>query len=103
MLKKIEFSCGHSERIILYGGEEAIKKQIKEAKKNGICSACFIEKKEKEKKKGCRQVELPYYIYIKKYSKTYATKLGSYNPKKKTIIVYVPRGERLEEENDGER
>lgn len=88
----VRFSCGHEERIELFGKTSEREKRIAYYEERGICPACYREKKEIEKSIGCDEIEMPYRDYKLLYAAC-KTKAGSYNGITKTIIVYVPKNE----------
>lgn len=90
----VNFSCGHEERIELFGKLTERERKIKYFEERGICSCCYKEQKEMEKSIGCEEVEMLYKDYKLKYANC-QTKAGSYNGTTKTIIVYVPKEEKL--------
>lgn len=91
----VDFSCGHTEEIQLFGKVSERNRKIKYYEESGICSTCYREQKEIEKSIGCNEVRMHYKDYKTKYADC-KTKSGSYNGSDKTIIVYIPVG-RVEE------
>lgn len=87
----VKFSCGHEERIELFGRTREREEKIKFFERVGECSVCYKARKNKEAAQGCVEVEMHYGEYKKNYAGC-KTKESSYNPDTKTIVVYVPDG-----------
>lgn len=85
----VKFSCGHEERIELFGKMTERDNKIKYYERYGVCPCCYREQKEMEKAAGCEEREMYYGDYKKNFADC-KTKAGSYNGTAKTIIVYVP-------------
>ena len=88
MKYNVKFSCGHSEEIQIYGPGAERERKIAYFEKYGLCSCCYRELKETEKKGDCEEVEMLYREYKNNYADR-KTKSGSYNKDTKTIIVYI--------------
>jgi len=82
----VTFSCGHTETKELFGSERERRAKIEYWGKSGKCTECY----EKEKYADCDEIEMSYAEYKKNYTDC-KTKSGSYDAKRKTIIVYVPK------------
>lgn len=82
----VKFSCGHTHIIELYGSTTDRERKIKYLEEYGVCPKC----KEVEKANNCEEVEMFYGEYKKNYNDC-KTKVNSYDKKRKTIIVYVPK------------
>ena len=93
----VNFSCGHTETVELFGKNADRQRKIAWFEESGLCSKCYAEKKAAEMTEGFDAVEMFYGDYKEKFSDC-KTKPGSYNRETKTIIVYVPK-----EENSDER
>lgn len=87
---EVKFSCGHTEVKTLFGKTSERESRIKYWEEYGTCSACFREKRAIELEMNNDQVEMPYRKYKEEYP-DHKTKAGSWNPEKKTIIVYIPK------------
>lgn len=90
----VNYSCGHSEVMELFGKEDERYRKIEYWEKCGICSACYREQKKIEaevdaEKRGLRPKEMTYREYKISYP-TYKAVPGSYNGKTKTIKVWIP-------------
>lgn len=85
----VNFSCGHTETVELFGKCTERERKIKFFEKSGICKECYKEQKNIEASIGCKEVTMSYREYKEKYPKC-KTKKGSYNANEKTIVVYVP-------------
>lgn len=85
----VSFSCGHTARITLFGAEKGRADKIEYYEKYGKCPDCRKMEKFLKDTYGCKEVEMTYREYKDLYPEC-RTKEGSYNPKMKTIIVYVP-------------
>jgi hypothetical protein len=85
----VNFSCGHTETIQLFGKTSERERKIAYFERCGVCSCCYREMKEMEKAIDCEEVEMFYGDYKKNYANC-KTKSGSYNGTTKTIVVYVP-------------
>ena len=90
MRYEVNFSCGHTETVFLYGKRQERERKIKYYEGHHVCSKCYRQSKEKEAAKRCDEVEMHYREYKEKYEYC-QTKSDSYNTETKTIIVYVPR------------
>lgn len=90
MKYNVNFSCGHTEKVELFGKYSEREKRIAYFEERGICSCCYREQKEVEKSIGCDEVEMSYRDFKQNHSGC-KTKAGSYNGTTKTIIVYVPK------------
>lgn len=88
----VKFSCGHEAEIELFGPTKERERKIKYYEQYGVCPDCYREQKEIDKSIGCKEVEMPYREYKTNFADC-KTKAGSYDGKKKTIIVYVPEEE----------
>lgn len=77
--------CGHEEQISVFGS--AAKKEGKiRYEESKSCIRCY----QAEKYKDHDEVKMSYAEYKSKYP-GYKTKAGSYDPKDKSIIVFLPR------------
>ena len=85
----VTFSCGHTETVALFGKISDRMNKIDYYQRHGLCSCCYQAQQNAKKADGCNEVEMHYGEYKRNYSEC-STKSGSYNPKTKTIIVYVP-------------
>lgn len=92
----VTFSCGHTCTVQLYGKTDERNKKIEYYSKYGLCTDCYREQREIEKSIGCKEVEMSYKDYKTNYPNC-KTKAGSYDGEKKTIIVYIPEDDNLEE------
>lgn len=90
MKYSVNFSCGHTETVELFGKTKDRDAKIAWFERSGVCSCCYREQQEIAKSIGCAEVEMPYKDYKQSYA-TCKTKSGSYNGTTKTIIVYVPQ------------
>lgn len=96
MKYEVRFSCGHTETVELSGKNADRQRKIAWFEASGLCSRCYAEQKSAEMAEGFDAVEMFYGEYKEKYSDC-KTKPGSYNRETKTIIVYVPKEETIEE------
>lgn len=87
----VNFSCGHTEEVALFGKHEDRYRRIEYLERCGVCSKCYQEQKDMENSVGCHEVRMHYKEYKNDYSNC-KTKSGSYDGETKTIIVYVPEG-----------
>lgn len=87
----VTFSCGHTETVVLFGPTKDRESKIAWYEKSGVCTNCYRAKLNEKKSAGCTEIEMPYRDYKNKFPEC-ATKTGSYNADKKSIIVYVPIG-----------
>ena len=92
---EVNFSCGHTERIELFGKVSERERKIEYFEERGICSECYKEQKKIEievaaEKAGLVATEMTYREYKNKYP-TAKTVPGSYNGETKTIVVYVSK------------
>lgn len=85
----VDFSCGHSEQVELFGKTADRERKIAYLEKNCVCSACKAEQKNIENSIGCEEVTMSYREYKTEYPNC-KTVQGSYNGTDKTITVYVP-------------
>ena len=85
----VNFSCGHTETIQLFGPTRERERKIAYFERSGICSECYREQRNIENSVNCEEVEMFYGDYKKNYPNC-KTKSGSYNGSTKTIIVYIP-------------
>ena len=90
MKYEVDFSCGHTGKVELYGKSEDRNKRIKYLEKYGICPECYKEQIEIEKSIGHKEVKMSYMEYKKNYADC-KTKSGSYDGEEKTITVYIPK------------
>lgn len=86
----VKFSCGHTEEIQLFGKTADRERKIAYYEQYGLCSCCYAAKKDAGKATDCVETEMFYGEYKRNYASC-ATKTGSYDAKKKTIVVYVPK------------
>lgn len=86
---EIKYLCGHSGTIQLFGKNEDRERKIKYYESHYICPDCYKEQF-RVPTAGCEEVEMFYRDYKHKCPQC-ETKPNSYDPKKKTIIVYVPK------------
>lgn len=85
----VKFSCGHEERIELFGKEIDRRRKIEYFEENGLCPNCYKEVINDETAKDCEVVEMLYKDYKNEYS-TCKTAKNSYNKDTKTITVFIP-------------
>lgn len=86
---EIKYLCGHSGTVQLFGKNEDRERKIKYYEFHYICPDCYKEQF-RVPTAGCEEVEMFYRDYKNKCPQC-ETKPNSYDPKKKTIIVYVPK------------
>lgn len=86
----VTFSCGHQERIELFGKNSERDRKIDYYKNYGVCRECYRAQKEIENAIGCDEIEMTYRQYKQEYANC-KTKNGSWNPETKTIVVYVKK------------
>ncbi|MGN0488028.1 MAG: hypothetical protein ACI4HO_02065 [Ruminococcus sp.] len=89
---EVKMACGHTRTVELFGKTSDRERKIKWLEENGICPDC----KAKENAQDCEEIEMLYGEYKKNYSDC-KTKPNSYNAKTKTIVVFVPIAEPIEE------
>ena len=89
----VEMSCGHKEEINLIGKIEEREKKIRYYKQYGLCKKCYAEKINRDNSNGCNEVKMTYADY-KNLCPEYKTKRNSYCADDKTVVVYVPVGDR---------
>ena len=81
----VKYACGHEGEVELYGPHK--ERETKMAWMETVdCPDCYAAKKFAD----CDEVEMSYSEYKNKYENC-KTKNNSYNPKTKTIIVYVKK------------
>lgn len=95
---EVKMACGHIHTVELFGKASDRERKIKWLEENGICPDC----KAKEAARGCEEIEMHYGEYKKNYSNC-KTKPNSYNAETKTVVVYVPIEEPVEETNPEEQ
>ena len=86
---EIKYICGHSGTIQLFGKNEDRERKIKYYESHYICPDCYKEQF-RVPTAECEAVEMFYRDYKHKCAQC-ETKPNSYDSKKKTIIVYVPK------------
>lgn len=92
---EVNFSCGHTETIELFGKVKDRERKIAYYEECGCCSACYSEKKRiemevKAEKEGLECVEMHYGEYKRNYEDC-KTVPGSYNGETKTIKVWIKK------------
>ena len=90
----VKFSCGHEERMQLYGPTKDRYRKIEYFERQGLCRACWEEQRRidaeaKAKKEGLVEVEVGYREYKEKWPRAQQIP-GSYNGERKTIRIYLP-------------
>lgn len=85
----VKFACGHTDTVELFGKAADRERKIAFYEKNCLCPDCYKDMKEEEKKMNCIEVEMSYKEYKESYPEC-TTKVGSYDAKDKTIVVYIP-------------
>lgn len=79
-------SCGHTEQVEVFGKNSDRERKLKWYEET-CCKDCYRDHIHADDK----EVEMPYREYKLNYSDC-KTKPGSYNPRTKTVVVYVPEG-----------
>ena len=74
----VTFSCGHEERVELFGQHKDRERKIKYYEESGLCPACYAKQKQQDeaKKAGC---EIPKLITGKYWNKTVYGRDGYYS------------------------
>lgn len=99
MKYSVEFSCGHTEEVQIYGKAEERERKIRYFGKSGLCHECYKKKMNEENAENCEEVVMSYREYKENYADC-KTKAGSYDKTEKTIVVYVPKKEEKEEKEE---
>ena len=86
----VHFSCGHTEVKELFGPSLDRQSKITYWERYGVCTQCYYEQRDIENSIGCDEVEMSYRDYKERFADC-KTKMGSYDGKTKTIVVFVPR------------
>ena len=89
----VDMSCGHKGEVNLIGKNEEREKKIRYYKQYGLCKNCYAEKINQDNSNGCNEIKMPYADY-KNLCPEYKTKRNSYCTDDKTVVVYVPVGDR---------
>lgn len=89
----VKYSCGHEDRIQLYGPERERRSKIEYLERR-VCKACWEEQRRidaeaKAKRDGLVEVEVSYREYKEKWPEAQQIP-GSYNGESKTIHIYLP-------------
>lgn len=92
MKKTVTYSCGHEGQIELFGKGSERERKIAWYENQCLCHECYKAEKEEERKRSCVEIEMPYREYKNTWSHCF-TKAKSYNPEKKTVVVYIKKGE----------
>jgi hypothetical protein len=90
----VTYSCGHTDRIALFGKERDRQHKIEWFERNGLCPDCYKAQQQAELAKVCDIVRIKYADY--KNDKAYAdckTVANSYDAETKTIEVFVKKPE----------
>lgn len=90
----VKFSCGHEERIQLYGPRKGRYRKIEYFERQGLCKACWkeqcrIEEEVAAKRNGLVEVEVGYREYKEKWPNAKQVP-GSYDGERKTVHIYLP-------------
>lgn len=93
----ITYSCGHEGCVELFGPNKDRERKLDWYTHSAVCPDCYKEQRAIEMEIANDPIEMSYRDYKTKYANC-KTKLGSYNGKTKTIIVYVPRANDQQEE-----
>lgn len=94
MKYEISFSCGHTETRQLVGKHTDRERKIQWFGEEGLCSACYRAKRAAEIAERYDEVTMPYREYKNGAYQDCNTKPDSFDPKAKTIVVYVPKNEK---------
>lgn len=92
----VTFSCGHTAQVDLAGKVDDRYARIEYWQENGLCPACYREKKKAEDAGKYDEIRMAYREYKERFP-SFKTKWGSYDAKEKTIIVLVPKDGDAEE------
>lgn len=87
----VNFSCGHTEPMYLFGKETERQRKIAWWEEQGMCTKCYRSWLAVKMAEDYKEVEMSYREYKNGEYANCKTKQGSYDAKAKTIIVYVPR------------
>ena len=86
----VTFNCGHIEVRELFGKVSERYNKIEWMSRNCMCSKCYADKVDADMADEFEKVEMRYAEYKRGYEDC-KTVFNSYDPKKKTIVVYVPK------------
>lgn len=86
----VTFSCGHTERIVLFGKMKDREKKIAWFEKKGLCKECYNRQENERNGKDHIEKKMLYKDYKNNFAEC-EIKRGSYNEEEKTIIIYVPK------------
>ena len=86
---EVKYLCGHTCTVQLLGKNEERQRKIKYYENYCVCPDCY-RGQSRIPPSNCEEVEMLYRDY-KNNCPRCETKPDSYDPKKKTIIVYVPK------------
>ena len=92
----ITYACGHTGAVNICGTAAERQKKLEWYQTSAVCPDCYRAEKEAEASAECEEVEMKYSEYKNGYADC-KTKSGSYDPETKTIVVYVPRTEIIED------
>ena len=98
MKYNVVYSCGHEGTAELFGKTNDRMYILDQLRTYGLCPDC----EEKEKAKGCQEVTMKYAEYKNKYPHC-DTKRDSYDKINKTITVYVPDSEEVQDKQREQR
>lgn len=92
----VNFSCGHTEPMYLFGKETERQRKIAWWEEQGMCTKCYRAWLAVKMAEDHDEVEVSYRDYKNgQYGKYDDCKIkpGSYNAETKTIILYMPKKE----------
>lgn len=58
MKYSVEFSCGHTEEVQIYGKAEERERKIRYFGKSGLCHECYKKKMNEENAENCEEVPM---------------------------------------------
>lgn len=86
---EINYSCGHTATVQLYGPTKERERKIAWFEREGLCPECYAAQKDAENAAGCSERVMLYREYKQDWS-WLKTKRGSYDAESKTVTVYFP-------------
>lgn len=92
----VTYACGHTATVNLYGPTAERKKRLEWLQTHAVCPDCYKAAMDAENAEGCEEVTMTYAEYKNGYASC-KTKHDSYNADTKTIVVYVPHSEVVED------
>lgn len=84
--QEVEYKCGHKGYINIFNKKMDVDRKVNYIKKHNLCPTCYAE----SQALIFDFITMSYFEYMQGFS-AYKIKPGSYDKRKKTVVVCIPK------------